>query len=195
MSEHPIPTVGDEYDGNPIIERAVRSIYAFAPGQEHTITRSQAQGVLRFWQHHDELSPREITAILNRFPADPTGDHGWLSGSMGTTLEEGPAMTNPYDCPSWCTADHDAEEAARQEQHRRVAARVGYDPGVDGVRLHVREVGSVGDATVTVEQGVSLRTGEPDPAGVSVFDAEDLSPEQARQLVQLIFDAVEILEH
>ena len=82
MEQHPIPLVPDGYDGHPIIERAVRSIYTFAPGAEHTITRSQAHGVLRFWEHAGELSPREITAILARFPSD---DAGWISGSMGTT--------------------------------------------------------------------------------------------------------------
>ena len=82
MSDHPIPTVGDEYDGNPILERAVRSIYAFAPGQEWTITRDQAAAVLRWWEHYSELSPREVAAVLRRFPPLDTG---WISGTCGTT--------------------------------------------------------------------------------------------------------------
>jgi len=82
MSDPSIPTIGDGYDGHPTVERAVRSIYAFAPGQEASITRSQAQGVLKFWEHFPELSPRETTAILARFPTEL--DTGWQSGTMGT---------------------------------------------------------------------------------------------------------------
>jgi len=36
--------------------------------------------VLAWWQHHSELSPREVEAILARFPES---DCGWLLGSMG----------------------------------------------------------------------------------------------------------------
>jgi len=80
MHHDPTP-VGDEFDGNPIIGEAEASIRAFAtPGHEHEITREQAAGVLHWWQHHSELSEREIAAILRRFPAD---DSGWISGSMG----------------------------------------------------------------------------------------------------------------
>ncbi len=67
---------------SPIVDEAVASIRAFAlPGHEDEISREQAQGVLRWWQRHDELSTDEITAILHRFP--PT-DAGWISGSMST---------------------------------------------------------------------------------------------------------------
>lgn len=62
------PQVGDEYDGNPIITRAVKSIYVFAPGKEATITREQASAVLTWWQHYSTLAEREVTAILARFP-------------------------------------------------------------------------------------------------------------------------------
>lgn len=75
------PRIGDEFDGNPIITRAVKSIYVFAPGAEYAITREQAGAILRWWQHYSELSTREIEAILRRFPAV---DMGWISGSMGT---------------------------------------------------------------------------------------------------------------
>jgi len=81
VNHDPTPA-GDEYAGNPIIDEAERSIRAFAlPGHEHEITRDQARAVLAWWQHHSELSPREVDAILRRFPES---DAGWLSGSMGS---------------------------------------------------------------------------------------------------------------
>jgi hypothetical protein len=71
VSDYPIPSMGDEFDGNPIIEAAIRSIYLFAPGAEHTIIRDHAAGVLKLWQHYPELSEREVEAILRRFPEGP----------------------------------------------------------------------------------------------------------------------------
>jgi hypothetical protein len=88
MSEHPIPAVGDEFDGNPIIETAVRAVWAFAPGAEHTITRDQAADVLKWWQHHHELSEREIAAILRRFPIALEDTGGWISGPMRGPSDE-----------------------------------------------------------------------------------------------------------
>jgi hypothetical protein len=67
------PRVGDGYDGNQIIVRAVKSIYVFAPDGEYEITREQAAAILKWWQHFHELTEREITAILARFP-DPLLD-------------------------------------------------------------------------------------------------------------------------
>jgi len=82
MEQHPIPLVNDGYDHHPIIQEAVRSIYAFAmSGHEHEITRGQARAVLAWWEHHHELSEREVDAILARFPSD---ESGWISGTMGS---------------------------------------------------------------------------------------------------------------
>lgn len=68
-----------------VVARAVKSIYVFAPGAEHTITREQAAAILKWWQHHSELSEREVDAILRRFPPLDTS---WISGSMGNDQTE-----------------------------------------------------------------------------------------------------------
>ena len=107
MSNHPmhpddpqcVPAVGDEYDGNPIIEEAVRSIWAFAPGAEHTITRDQAAGVLRWWQHHHELSERELRQAVG----------GWASGPWSLRSR----TANSWPIPSMAT---DAQGCGEDEQ-------------------------------------------------------------------------------
>ena len=88
MPNVPIPIVGDEYDGNPIIQLAVHAIRVFAPGAESTITRDQAAGVLKWWQQHHELSEREIAAILRRFPVALEDTGGWISGPMRGPSDE-----------------------------------------------------------------------------------------------------------
>jgi hypothetical protein len=102
VSDHVIPTVGDGFDGSPVVETAVRAIYLFSPGAEGGITRDQARGVLSLWTHDKELSPRERTAVLIRFPdiAVSALDDGAVhistyddrSGGIGATLTRAQAV-------------------------------------------------------------------------------------------------------
>jgi len=50
--------------GHPIIDEAERQLRAFGDD----LTRARA-APLPFWSHYDELSPREVAAVLDRFAA------------------------------------------------------------------------------------------------------------------------------
>ena len=91
-----VPTsIGDEFDGNPIVRFAVMSLDRFGGD----LTREQAARLLNLWAYGHELSERERAAILARFAPEgdddeddqadehqaAQGDHGWTSGTMGTT--------------------------------------------------------------------------------------------------------------
>lgn len=55
--------------GNPIVARALAALSAFGGD----LDRVQAERLLRMWAHFAELSPREVDAILYRFPASVDG--------------------------------------------------------------------------------------------------------------------------
>jgi len=80
-------TPPDPWSGHPIIDLVARQLRAFGD-----LTREQAAQVLPYWAHFARLTPREVAAVLARFPetiSSPIGDeintdHGWISGTMGT---------------------------------------------------------------------------------------------------------------
>ena len=136
--------------------------------------------MLKFWQHFAELSPREVEAILRRFPQLDTG---WGSGTMGTDGEGADMNSKQYQCPKWCTEGHSADD----ERHAHEVA---------GLRHHSRVVGQVPAATVTVDQAQNLDDGEWSPPLVNVLGPSDsLTPGAARRLAQLLLDAADIAEN
>jgi hypothetical protein len=68
MHNLPIPSVPDGFDGNPIVERAWHALICFGSD----LNRSDAATLLSMWRFSPELSSREHTAILARFPARET---------------------------------------------------------------------------------------------------------------------------
>jgi len=82
MHEHPIPSVLDGVDGNPIIDTAETALRAFGVD----LDRGAAARLLKFWGHYRELSERESAAVLDRFP---TADPGWVSGTCGQSVPHG----------------------------------------------------------------------------------------------------------
>lgn len=117
----------DGFESSPVVSSAVRALRTF--GGEH-LHRAEAMALLGMWAHRGELTSREVSAVLRRFPPMPVRrrpadvcanrlhDHTTYHDSDGEPLiVPEPMLCNQCDEPAHfnyglASLEHDDPEAA-----------------------------------------------------------------------------------